>query len=206
MPLTTLAKLLAEQSAAKKSVLKLLGLAALSGGWLLCFLATPGDVIFGQATGGAAPFQIASGAFSHGEIIPKKFTCDGPDVSPPLDWKNAPPATQSLALIMDDPDAPVGTWVHWVIYSLPANIKELPEGVEKQEQLANGALQGQNDFRRMGYGGPCPPPGKPHRYFFKLYALDAKLVLRAGASKADVESAMKGHILGQVELMGRYGR
>jgi Raf kinase inhibitor-like YbhB/YbcL family protein len=151
-------------------------------------------------------FQISSNAFPNGETIPKKFTCDGPDVSPQLSWKNAPPAAQSFALIMDDPDAPVGTWVHWVLYNLPANTKELPEGVEKQEKLASGAAQGRNDFRKIGFGGPCPPPGKPHRYFFKLYALDAKVSLSAGATKADLERAMKGHILGDAELMGRYGR
>jgi len=152
------------------------------------------------------PLQISSTAFSGGEMIPKKFTCDGPDVSPQLSWTDAPAATQSFALIMDDPDAPVGTWVHWVLYNLPANTKELPEGVEKQEQLASGALQGRNDFRKIGYGGPCPPAGKPHRYFFKLYALDTKPSLNAGATKADLERAMKGHIVGQTELMGRYGR
>jgi Raf kinase inhibitor-like YbhB/YbcL family protein len=107
---------------------------------------------------------------------------------------------------MDDPDAPAGTWVHWVLYNLPAKTRELSEGVEKQEQLATGALQGRNDFRKIGYGGPCPPPGKPHRYYFKLYALDTKLNLKAGATKADIERAMKGHILDETELMGRYGR
>jgi hypothetical protein len=107
---------------------------------------------------------------------------------------------------MDDPDAPVGTWVHWVLYDLPADAKELSEGVAKQEQLSNGARQGRNDFGKIGYGGPCPPPGKPHRYFFKLYALDAKLNLKAGATKAEVERAMKGHILAQGELIGKYGR
>jgi len=151
-------------------------------------------------------FQISSTAFSESGMIPKKFTCDGPDVSPQLSWKNAPAATQSFALIMDDPDAPVGTWVHWVMYNLPANAKELPEGVEKREQLSDGALQGRNDFRKVGYGGPCPPPGKPHRYYFKLYALDTMLDLKAGATKADLERAMKAHILGQTQLMGRYGR
>ncbi len=151
-------------------------------------------------------FQISSTAFSEGGMIPKKFTCDGPDVSPQLSWKDAPAATQSFALIMDDPDAPVGTWVHWVLYNLPANTKELPEGVEKQEQLAGGGLQGRNDFRKVGYGGPCPPTGNPHRYYFKLYALDAKVDLKAGVTKADAERAMKGHILGQTQVMGRYGR
>jgi len=151
-------------------------------------------------------FEIASAAFSKGGTIPKKFTCDGPDVSPPLRWTGAPAAAQSFALITDDPDAPAGTWVHWVLYNLPANTKELPEGVEKQEQLANGPIQGRNDFRRIGYGGPCPPPGMPHRYYFKLYALDTKLPLKAGATKAELERAMKSHIVGEAELMGRYSR
>jgi Raf kinase inhibitor-like YbhB/YbcL family protein len=176
----------------------------LAGIWLLCVLVFS---IPGQASGGGMSFQISTTAFSEGGMIPKKFTCDGPDVSPQLSWKDAPIGTQSFAVVMDDPDAPVGTWVHWVLYNLPASAKELPEGVEKQEQLAGGgALQGRNDFRRIGYGGPCPPPGKPHRYYFKLYALDTKLDLKAGATKADLERAMKGHILGQTQLVGRYGR
>ena len=118
-----------------------------------------------------------------------------------------PPAkTQSFALIMDDPDAPVGTWVHWVLFDLPSETRELAEGVAKQEQLAGGTRQGRNDFGKIGYGGPCPPPGNPHRYFFKLYALDAKLNLKAGVTKAEVERAMNGHILAHAELIGRYGR
>ena len=152
------------------------------------------------------PFSITSPSFSAGGAIPKKFTCDGADVSPQLSWKGAPAGTQIFALIMDDPDAPVGTWVHWVLYDVPANTTELQEGLEKKEQLASGALQGRNDFHKTGYGGPCPPAGKPHRYFFKLYALDKELDLRAGAKKSDVERAMSGHILAQTELMGRYGR
>ena len=150
--------------------------------------------------------HITSAAFSEGQTIPKKFTCDGPDLSPPLSWKDVPAGTQAFALISDDPDAPVGTWVHWVIYNLAGSTHGLPEGLEKQDQLSNGVLQGRNDFRRIGYGGPCPPPGKPHRYFFKLYALDAKLSLKPGATKAELEQEMKGHILGQAELVGRYGR
>ncbi len=152
------------------------------------------------------PFQIATSAFSAGERIPKKFTCDGPDVSPQLRWKEAPVGTQSFALIMDDPDAPVGTWVHWVLYNVPANMTELPEGVEKQGQHISGAQQGRNDFHKTGYGGPCPPPGKPHSYVFKLYALDTKLNLKAGATRPELERAMKDHILVETELMGRYGR
>lgn len=159
-----------------------------------------------QATGGAVSFRVSTTAFSAGEMIPKKFTCDGPDLSPPLTWKDAPARTQSFAIVVDDPDAPVGTWVHWVLYNLPANTKELPEGVEKKEQLASGALQGRNDFRKIGYNGPCPPPGKPHRYYFKLFALDTKLNLNAGATKADLERAMQSHILGEAQLIGRYGR
>ncbi len=149
---------------------------------------------------------LTSTACSYGGEIPKKFTCDGPDVSPPLEWPEAPPGTQSFALIVDDPDAPVGTWVHWVLYELPSTTRALPENVPKQESLADGSRQGRNDFRRIGYGGPCPPAGPAHRYFFKLYALDAKLGLKPGASKAELEAAMKGHILLQGELMGKYKR
>lgn len=150
--------------------------------------------------------RITSLDFSEGEVIPKKFTCDAQDVSPKLEWKEPPANTQSIALIMDDPDAPAGTWVHWVLYDVPADARELPEGVAKQEQLASGARQGRNDFGKVGYGGPCPPPGKPHRYFFKLYALDARLGLKAGATKAELERAMKSHILAQAQLIGKYGR
>ena len=150
--------------------------------------------------------KFTSTAFQPGGTIPKKFTCDGPDVSPALAWSDAPAGTQSFALVMDDPDAPVGTWVHWVLYDLPAGTHALAENVAQQEELPDGTRQGRNDFRRIGYGGPCPPSGPAHRYFFKLYALDQKLGLKAGATKADVEKAMKGHILAQGELMGRYGR
>jgi len=151
-------------------------------------------------------FELKSSGFSTGGDIPKKFTCDGPDLSPALSWNDPPAGTQSISLIMDDPDAPVGTWVHWVLYDLPDTARELPEGVAKKDTLASGARQGRNDFGRIGYGGPCPPPGKPHRYFLKLYALDAKTDLKSGATKAELEKAMKGHILAQAELMGRYKR
>jgi Raf kinase inhibitor-like YbhB/YbcL family protein len=175
-------------------------------GFVLCFSLWPSEKFFAQERGRTMSLQISNAAFSVGEAIPKKFTCDGPDVSPQLKWNDAPPNTQAFALIMDDPDAPAGTWVHWVLYDLPANTRELSEGVAKQEQLSSGARQGRNDFGKTGYGGPCPPPGKPHRYFFKLYALDTKLNLKAGATKADVERAVKGHILAQAELTGKYGR
>lgn len=175
-------------------------------GFFLCICMRSTGKLFSQAKGGATVLRISSPAFSAGESIPKKFTCDGPDVSPKLSWGDPPAKAQSFTLIMDDPDAPAGTWVHWVLYDVPADAKELPEAVPKQEQLANGARQGRNDFAKIGHGGPCPPPGKSHRYFFNLYALDTKLNLKAGATKADVERAMKGHILAQAELMGRYGR
>jgi Raf kinase inhibitor-like YbhB/YbcL family protein len=179
---------------------------AMPAGFLLWFFLSPSGGISAQEKGGAMSLQISSTAFSAGETIPKKFTCDGPDVSPQLKWNDPPANAQSIALIMDDPDAPAGTWVHWVLYDLPPNARELSEGVTKEEQLPSGARQGRNDFGKIGYGGPCPPPGNPHRYFFKLYALDTKLGLKARATKADVERAMKGHILAQGELIGKFGR
>jgi Raf kinase inhibitor-like YbhB/YbcL family protein len=150
--------------------------------------------------------QFHSRAFQPGEAIPKKYTCDGQDISPPLQWSGAPAETQTLAMIMDDPDAPAGTWVHWVLYDLPATLSELGEGVAKQERLPIGGFQGKNSFGKIGYGGPCPPPGPAHRYFFKLYALKAKLGLPAGATKAEVESTMQGKIIAQGEFVGRYER
>jgi Raf kinase inhibitor-like YbhB/YbcL family protein len=160
-----------------------------------------------SANGGEAmKLGISSNSFASGETIPQQFTCDGLDRSPELHWGDPPAGLKSFALIADDPDAPVGTWVHWVLFNLPPDTTSLPEGVPKKAALDGGALQGTNDFGNLGYGGPCPPPGKPHRYFFKLYALDSPLSLKAGAKKADVERAMKGHILAQGELMGRYGR
>ena len=136
-----------------------------------------------------------------------KYTCDGADASPPFTWSGAPAGTQTFALIADDPDAPAGTWVHWVLYNLPAGTSQLPENVAKVESLdLGGARQGRNDFRHPGYGGPCPPPGSAHRYFFRLYALDAPLQLKSGVQKKDVEAAMHGHILGSAQLMGTYAR
>jgi len=154
----------------------------------------------------AMSFTLSSAAFPPGGEIPSKYACSGADVSPALSWNDPPAGTQSFALIADDPDAPVGTWVHWVAYDLPASARQLPEGVPKTEAIAGGGVQGQNDFRKTGYGGPCPPPGKPHRYYFKLYALDGKLNLKPGATKKVVEPAMEGHILAQAEVMGRFQR
>src|SRR5258708_31757473 len=160
--------------------------------FFLCLSLRPSGEIFAEEKGGTMSLQISSTAFSPGEAIPKKFTCEGPDVSPQLKWNDPPANAQSIALIMDDPDAPAGTWVHWVLYDLPGNVRELAEGVAKQEQLPSGARQGRNDFGKIGYGGPCPPPGQPHRYFFKLYALDTHLGLRVRATKADLKRAING--------------
>ena len=151
-----------------------------------------------------ATFQLKTSAFSNGGVIPPKFTCDGADVSPALSWNDPPAGTKAFALIMDDPDAPAGTWVHWVLYDLPTRVRELPEGVPKAKDLEIGARQGSNDFRRIGYGGPCPPRGATHRYSFRLYALDRHTQLPSGAVKRDLEHAMKGHILAQSELIGRF--
>jgi Raf kinase inhibitor-like YbhB/YbcL family protein len=146
--------------------------------------------------------QITSSAFRDGGSIPKKFTCDGTDVSPALAWNGTPAKTKAFAVIVDDPDAPGGTWVHWVLYDLPADAHNLPEGAPKNPRLPNGAFQGRNDFGKIGYNGPCPPRGAAHRYFFKLYALDAETNLKAGATKADVERTMNRHILAQTQLIG----
>ncbi len=149
---------------------------------------------------------ISSPSLADGAEIHTKFTCDGADISPAVHWSGSPAGTRSFALIADDPDAPAGVWTHWVLFDLPASTTALPENVPKVEELSTGGRQGRNDFRKIGYGGPCPPPGKPHRYFFKLYALDHPLGLRAGASKQEVEAAMQGHILAEAKLTGRYKR
>jgi Raf kinase inhibitor-like YbhB/YbcL family protein len=155
--------------------------------------------------GRAMSFAVKTNAFSEGGAIPKKYTCDGADLSPALTWTGAPAGTKSLALIADDPDAPVGTWTHWIVWNIPPEAT-VPEGIEKVESLSDGTRQGRNDFKRIGYGGPCPPPGKPHRYFFKLYALDTKLDVKPGAGRKELEGAVKGHVLAQAELVGKYGR
>jgi Raf kinase inhibitor-like YbhB/YbcL family protein len=175
---------------------------------LLCAAGAPAFAADATGDKGAAPvsFTLRSPDFPHGGEIPKQFTCSGEDRSPTLEWTQAPTGTKSFALIADDPDAPAGTWVHWVIFNMPASAKGLHGGTEKKDHLADGTRQGQNDFRKIGYNGPCPPPGKPHRYFFRLYALDAQLSLSAPATKADLERAMEGHILGKTEWMGKFQR
>ena len=150
--------------------------------------------------------DLTSDGFKHEAVIPVKHTGDGADVSPALSWADPPGGTESFAIVCDDPDAPVGTWVHWVIYNIPGEARGLPEGVPAAKALDSGAVQGKNDFGKIGYGGPAPPPGKPHRYFFKLYCLDTELPADAGATKQQLLAAMAGHIVGQGQLMGRYKR
>ena len=158
-----------------------------------------------MAGGNEMALQISSSAFAEGKMIPKRYTCDGPDVSPDLAWKGVPAGTESLALICDDPDAPMGIWVHWVLFNIPPGESGLPAEIPSDKTLASGAKHGTNDFRRLGYGGPCPPGGT-HRYFFKLYALDTILDLDSGITKGTLEKAMEGHILAEGQLMGKYKR
>lgn len=149
---------------------------------------------------------ITSSSFEPGREIPMKYTCDGDDISPGLAWDGVPEGTETFALIMDDPDAPGRVFTHWVIYNIPGWRKELPEGVPAEKIVKKGCSQGLNDFRMAGYGGPCPPPGKPHHYRFHLYALDGVLDVPSGVSKNGVLAAMKGHVLAESEIIGLYGR
>lgn len=149
--------------------------------------------------------KITSTAFDEGGMIPSKYTCDGEDISPPLKWDSVPEGTKSITLISDDPDAPMGTWVHWVLYNLPADKQELPENFPGDETLPDGTRQGLTDFDKTGYGGPCPPSGT-HRYYFKIYALDTKIDATAVLHKKGLLKEMEGHILAQGQLMGKYKR
>jgi Raf kinase inhibitor-like YbhB/YbcL family protein len=149
--------------------------------------------------------EIKSTAFDNGGMIPDKYTCEGENISPPLEWDNLPDGTKSVALIGDDPDAPMGTWVHWVVYDIPASISKLPENTPADKTLTNGGKQGSNDFHKIGYGGPCPPSGT-HRYFFKLYALDTYIGLEPGMTKEQLLRNMKGHVLEEAKLMGQFRR
>jgi Raf kinase inhibitor-like YbhB/YbcL family protein len=151
----------------------------------------------------APVFKLISSAFKDGDPIPRQYTCSGVNVSPPLEWSDVPKTAKTLAIIADDPDAPAGTWVHWVVYNLPADTMGIVENLPQDENLKGGGFQGKNDFEKIGYGGPCPPSGT-HRYYFRIYALDGDLPLKAGVTKTDVEKAMDGHILGQTQLMGTY--
>jgi Raf kinase inhibitor-like YbhB/YbcL family protein len=179
--------------------------------WLFSLLLTSGCLAIFAGCSYPAPeispliLELVSTDFTPGGVIPKPLTCDGGDLSPALQWKAPPGSTQSFALIADDPDAPVGTWVHWVIFDMPPSLRSLPQNFPKSEQFPDGSRQGSNDFEKIGYGGPCPPSGT-HRYFFKLYALDTKLNLKSGSTKKDLERAMQNHILARGETMGRYSR
>jgi Raf kinase inhibitor-like YbhB/YbcL family protein len=154
---------------------------------------------------GSMALKLTSPAFPEGGAIPKQYTCDGKDVSPPLAWSDVPAATKGFALICDDPDAPAGVWVHWVAYGLPASSTGLPEAVPPREEIPGGGRQGRNDFRKIGYNGPCPPSGT-HRYVFTVSALDGTLELPAGATKGELVAALKGHVLGEGRLTGKYSR
>jgi Raf kinase inhibitor-like YbhB/YbcL family protein len=150
-------------------------------------------------------FSLRSAAFDDEGVIPRKYTCDGEDVSPELSWSGQPPKTASLALVVEDPDAPRKTWIHWVVFDLPAGRSALSESMPARPNLDGGGTQGVNDFGNLGYGGPCPPSGT-HRYVFNLYALDQLLGLPVGSTRQDVGKAMEGHILAQAHLTGRYSR
>jgi Raf kinase inhibitor-like YbhB/YbcL family protein len=168
----------------------------------LCLLAASGLL----AKDPAGKLALKAAAFAYGANIPVEFTCSGANISPALSWNRPPAGTKSFALVVDDPDAPAGTWVHWVVYNLPSALRKLPEGVPQGESIVVGGKQGLNDFPNLGYGGPCPPPGSPHRYFFRLYALDTVLNLRLPPHRKDLDAAIHGHILAQGEWMGRFER
>ncbi len=150
-------------------------------------------------------FKIFSTAFKEGEMIPDKYTCDGINISPPLNWSNPPAGTKTFTLINDDPDAPIGDWVHWIVFNIPTDVRELKEEASSKHLLPKGSLEGMNDFRKNNYGGPCPPLGT-HRYFFKLFALDIVLPLKESAVKKQLLDSMKGHILAEATLIGKYKR
>jgi len=149
--------------------------------------------------------ELSSPAFTNGQPIPDMYTCQGEDISPLLSWAKPPEGTQSFALIMDDPDAQNGTWVHWVIFNIPSSSRGLAQATPPDATFSYGAMSGNNSWGRTGYGGPCPPSGT-HRYFFKLYALDEVLAIEPGSDKGELEKAMFGHILAQAELMGTYSK
>jgi Raf kinase inhibitor-like YbhB/YbcL family protein len=179
-------------------------------GFAFLFLVATGVALRSAAPpahgGSAMTLTISSPSFSNGGEISKKFTCSGADVSPQLQWSEPPKGTKSFALLVDDPDAPAGNWNHWAIWNIPPVSRGLSEGISKTPRLPDGSQQGVNDFRKTEYNGPCPPAGKPHRYFFKLFALDKELDLKPEAGKQELEAAMKGHVLAQGEWMGRFAR
>jgi len=154
----------------------------------------------------AMTWQLTSGAFEPGRAIPPRLSCEGADASPDLRWNDPPAGARSLALIVEDPDAPGGSFIHWVAFNLPTGERHLAGGIKTSSPLPPGTLQGRNDFGKLGYGGPCPPKGQTHRYYFRLFALDRDLALAAGASADELRAAMEGHVLGKTELMGTFRR
>lgn len=165
----------------------------------------PPQLSANQSPDQKSEIKVTSAAFKEGQPIPRAYTCAGVNVSPPLEWSGVPKAAKTIAIIVDDPDAPSGTWVHWVLYNVPADNIGFVENVPATETLKAGGFQGKNDFDKIGYGGPCPPSGT-HRYFFKLYAVDAELPLKAAATKAELEKALEGHVVAQGQLIGTYSR
>lgn len=149
---------------------------------------------------------IESSAFANGGEIPKQYSCEGRNISPAFSWSGVPEQARSLALIVEDPDAPMGTWTHWTMWGISTSVHELPEGMPRTATTEFGARQGRNDFNEIGYGGPCPPPGRSHRYFFRLYALDTVPDLKEGAGRRDLEVAIKRHVLAETAWMGTYKR
>jgi Raf kinase inhibitor-like YbhB/YbcL family protein len=150
--------------------------------------------------------KLTSSAFTEGSVIPRQYTCDGANISPQLLWDSVPDGTQTLILIAEDPDAPNGTWTHWIVFGIPASIRELPENMPPQRTLTGGIQQGINDFKKLGYGGPCPPAGQQHRYYFKLYALDMVMLFEEPPTRRQLLSGIEGHILAEGKLMGKYQR
>ena len=180
---------------------------------MICSAAFSLSLIAALAVRGALPIkppahtmQLTSTAFSSGQPIPPAYTCDGKNVSPPLKWSGAPAGTKSFVLIVDDPDAPKEVWSHWVVYDLPAATTELPENIAQGQYIDGKGRQGMNDFKHLGYGGPCPPAGKAHHYVFKIHALDTTLDLKPGATKREIEAAMLRHVIAQGQLIGIYQR
>ena len=182
-----------------------LGWGALALASLAVFACSGDDDEPAVDAGVSAGIVVTSTAFSEGTAIPIRYTCDDDDVSPPLSWTGVPEGTRSLALISDDPDAR-GTWVHWVLYGIPVGVDGLSEAVVAADVTAMGAKDGTNDFKKLGYGGPCPPKGSPHRYLFKIFALDVELDLDGGAEKKELLEAIEGHVLASGQLMGTYQR
>jgi Raf kinase inhibitor-like YbhB/YbcL family protein len=176
--------------------------------FLLFSSITFGALLFRSSAAGGETmsFKLASDVFEEGTLIPKEHTCDGADRSPPIHWEGAPDDTKSFAIVVDDPDAPSGNWNHWLVYNIPPAAKALAEGVPTRGSLGDGTRQGTNDFGKIGYGGPCPPRGSNHRYYFRCYALSALLELEPGAKRDAVLKALKGKTLGEAQLIGRYGR